>query len=102
MKIRTAAPWGEMCFSSEAFLERKALKLINVCAPQSDTQWECGHTQTSFLNFSISPGTQVPLQSPQLRQPLALGQHGVNHCSYLSKQLLYFSTLIKFLGFYWQ
>lgn len=28
-----------MSFSSEAFLENKALKLINICAPQSDAKW---------------------------------------------------------------
>ena len=39
MKIWTVAPWGKKHFSSEAFLESKALKLINICAPQSDSKW---------------------------------------------------------------
>ena len=39
MKIWTAASWGEKCFSSEAFLESKALKLVSICAPQSNTKW---------------------------------------------------------------
>lgn len=55
MKIWTVASWGQgKCFSSETFLESKALKLINICARSLVLNGGCGCTYR-FLTVQHQP-----------------------------------------------
>lgn len=76
MKIWTAASWGEKCFSSEAFLESKALKLMNIHA-HSLTLNVAAFGQVSYATASVL----AHRCSTQLGQPLALQQQGTNQHS---------------------
>lgn len=60
----TACSWGEKCCSSEAFLESKALKLINICAPQAGAKWGWWLFSARFLALQHQPWQKVPRTAP--------------------------------------